>query len=163
MGKSDLSEYRLNSAKMRMPLARVEIREALSTDGLILPHPIIEEIGRSILPRKRRYEDDKEALGEQTGYVRVRLPNTRGGEIFGIADQLLGASRIRVMCADGKSRMGRIPGKIKKRMWIREGDLLIIKPWDFQDEKADILYRYTKTQSSYLSRKRMIPQQINIF
>jgi len=96
-------------------------------------------------------------------YFRVRLPRKKLGELFGIADQLLGASRIRIMCADGKSRMGRIPGKIRKRMWIREGDLVIVRPWEFQDEKADILYRYTKTQSSYLSRKNMIPQQINIF
>ena len=117
-------------------------------------------------PRERysRYSDD-DALpdGEVPEYVRVRLPNKREGELFGVADQLLGASRIRIMCADGKSRMGRIPGKIKKRMWIREGDLLILKPWEFQDDKADILYRYTKTQSSYLSRKKMLPQAIDVF
>jgi len=83
--------------------------------------------------------------------------------MFGIADQLLGASRIKVMCADGKSRLGRIPGKIKKRMWIREGDLVIIRPWEFQDEKADIIYRYRKTQSSYLSRRGIIPKTIDIF
>jgi translation initiation factor 1A len=74
-----------------------------------------------------------------------------------MAEQLLGASRIKVMCEDGKSRMGRIPGKIKKRMWIREGDLLIVKPWEFQDDKADIIYRYTKTQSSSLKRKGLLP------
>lgn len=91
------------------------------------------------------------------GFVRLRLPKKDTGEIFGIAEQLLGASRIKVMCADGKSRMGRIPGKIKKRMWIREGDLLIVKPWNFQDDKADIIYRYTKTQASSLKRKNLLP------
>lgn len=95
---------------------------------------------------------------QQEGYVRLRLPNRNGGEVYGIAEQLLGASRIKVMCADGKSRMGRIPGKIKKRMWIREGDLLIVKPWDFQDDKADIIYRYTKTQASILKRKTLLPK-----
>ncbi|MCK4445330.1 MAG: translation initiation factor eIF-1A [Thermoplasmata archaeon] len=106
----------------------------------------------------------KEApVPEGDGYVRVRLPRRRNGELFAVADQLLGASRIRVMCEDGKSRMGRIPGKLKKRMWIREGDLVVVKPWDFQKEKADIVYRYTKTQSSYLKRKRMIPHSIDVF
>jgi len=95
--------------------------------------------------------------------VRVRLPRKKQGEIFGIADQLLGGSRIKVMCADGKSRMGRIPGKMKKRMWIREGDLVVIKPWSFQDEKADIIWRYTKTQATYLSRKNMLPEVIDVF
>lgn len=93
----------------------------------------------------------------------MRLPQLRGGEIFGIADQLLGASRIKVMCADGKSRLGRIPGKLKKRMWIREGDLLVVKPWDFQDAKCNILHRYTKTEASYLSRRGAIPKTIDIF
>ncbi len=93
----------------------------------------------------------------------MRLPNKKEGEIFGIADQLLGAARIKVMCADGKSQLGRIPGKMKKRMWIREGDLVIVKPWSFQTEKADIVWRYTKTQANYLSRKHMIPNIINIF
>ena len=96
-------------------------------------------------------------------YVRVRLPRKKEQETFAIAEQLLGASKIRIVCADGKARLGRIPGKIKKRMWIREGDLLVVRPWDFQDEKADIVYRYTKTEASYLSRKRMIPSSIDIF
>ena len=94
----------------------------------------------------------------QDGFVRLRLPKKGKGEIFSIAEQLLGASRIKVMCEDGKSRMGRIPGKIQKRMWIREGDLLIVKPWEFQDDKADIIYRYTKTQASSLKRKRLLPK-----
>ena len=103
---------------------------------------------------------------EQTtegGEVRVRIPHLKQGEIFGVADQLLGASRIKVMCADGKSRLGRIPGKLKKRMWIREGDLVVIRPWSFQDEKADILHRYTKTEASYLSRRGVVPKSIDIY
>ena len=99
----------------------------------------------------------------QEEVVRVRLPSNREAEIFGVADQLLGASRIRVMCADGKSGLGRIPGKLKKRMWIREGDLLIVKVWEFQDGKCDIKHRYTKTESTYLSRKGIIPKSVDIF
>ncbi len=95
--------------------------------------------------------------------TRVRLPNIKEGEMFGIADQLLGASKIRVMCEDGTSRMGRIPGKIKKRMWIREGDLLIVALWDFQPDKCDVRFRYTKTQATNLSKKGKIPKTIDVF
>ena len=105
----------------------------------------------------------KEENNPEDEYVRVRLPNRRKGEMFAIADQLLGAGKIRIVCEDGKSRLGRIPGKIKKRMWIREKDLLIVVPWDFQDEKANILYRYTNTQASYLSRTNKIPPSIDIY
>lgn len=100
-------------------------------------------------------------LGEEVG--RLPLPRRSRGEIFGIANQLLGAARIRVMCEDSVSRMGRITGKMKKKMWIREGDLLIIRPWGFQEGKADILFRYSRTQATYLSRRNLIPAAIDIF
>jgi translation initiation factor 1A len=90
--------------------------------------------------------------------IKLRYPNRKEGEIFGIADQLLGGSRIKVMCADGKGRMGRISGKIRKRMWIREGDLVIVTPWEFQDDKCEISHRYTKTEASILARKRVLPK-----
>lgn len=115
---------------------------------------------RFTLPYYKRRKSKGRTEGEVT---RVRLPRTRDNELFAVADQLLGASRIKVMCEDGKSRMGRIPGKLKKRMWIREGDLLIVRPWDFQEDKSDIKYRYTKTQSSYLKRRGMIPKSIDVF
>ena len=78
------------------------------------------------------------------------------------ADQLMGASKLRVMCEDGKSRMARIPGKMKRRMWIKPGDLVIVKPWDFQDDKADVVYRYVRTQSVNLSRRKKIPELLDV-
>lgn len=99
--------------------------------------------------------------GEEVG--RLPLPRRNRGEAFGIASQLLGAARIRVMCEDSVSRMGRITGKMKKKMWIREGDLLIVRPWGFQEGKADILFRYSRTQSQYLARKNLLPATVNLF
>jgi translation initiation factor 1A len=102
-----------------------------------------------------------ETTSEDVG--RLPLPRRERGEIFGVANQLLGAARIRVMCEDSVSRMGRITGKMKKKMWIREGDLLIIRPWGFQEGKADILFRYSRTQSTYLARRNVLPASIDIF
>ncbi|HEV2429707.1 MAG TPA: translation initiation factor eIF-1A [Thermoplasmata archaeon] len=99
--------------------------------------------------------------GEEVG--RLPLPRRNRGEIFGVANQLLGAARIRVMCEDNVSRMGRITGKMKKKMWIREGDLLILRPWGFQEGKADILFRYSRTQATYLARRGLLPAAIDVF
>lgn len=93
--------------------------------------------------------------------VRYRMPDPTLREMFGIADQLLGASKLIVMCEDGKSRQARIPGKMKRRMWIKPGDLVIIKPWDFQDDKADVKYRYIRTQSANMSRRGLIPELLD--
>ncbi|MDN7023355.1 translation initiation factor eIF-1A [Methanoculleus sp. FWC-SCC1] len=91
-----------------------------------------------------------------TEIVRVRLPKKREREIFARADLMLGANHIRVKCEDGVTRIGRIKGKIKKRLWIREGDLLIVVPWDFQDEKCDIIYRYIKPQVEWLQKNNYL-------
>ncbi len=95
--------------------------------------------------------------------TRVILPNRKKGEMFGLVEKLSGASRLNVMCEDGFTRNSRIPGKMKKRMWIREGDLVIVKPWEFQKDRADVVYRYTQTQAGYLSRNRILPEVINTF
>jgi translation initiation factor 1A len=99
--------------------------------------------------------------GEEIG--RLPMPRRQRGEIFGVASQLLGAARIRVMCEDNIPRMGRITGKMKKKMWIREGDLLILRPWGFQEGKADILFRYSRTQATYLARRNLLPASIDVF
>ncbi|HLY76768.1 MAG TPA: translation initiation factor eIF-1A [Thermoplasmata archaeon] len=99
--------------------------------------------------------------GEEVG--RLPLPRRDRGEIFGVASQLMGAARIRVMCEDNIPRMGRITGKMKKKMWVREGDLLILRPWGFQEGKCDILFRYSRTQSTYLARRDLLPASVNVF
>ncbi|MFZ0830750.1 MAG: translation initiation factor eIF-1A [Thermoplasmata archaeon] len=99
--------------------------------------------------------------GEEVG--RLPLPRRDRGEIFGVASQLMGAARIRVMCEDNLSRMGRITGKMKKKMWVREGDLLILRPWGFQEGKCDILFRYSRTQATYLARRDLLPSSVNVF
>ena len=101
--------------------------------------------------------------GPEEEYIRLRLPNRNNNEMFAIADRLLGGSRINVVCADGKSRMARIPGRMKRRQRVRAGDLVIIKPWDIQNEKADIIFRYRRTQSVVLSRRKLLPEAIDVF
>ena len=95
--------------------------------------------------------------------IRVTLPNKKINEMFAIADQILGGRKVRAVCEDGESRLARIPGKMRRRQWVREGDLVIVQPWDFQDSRADVRMRYTKTQSIYLSRKGVLPEIVDLF
>jgi len=69
-------------------------------------------------------------------------------------EQRVGASRMIVKCLDGKTRNCRIPGRLKRSLWVREGDVVIVEPWEYGgDEKGDIVYKYTKTQVNYLRNK----------
>ncbi|MDG1525848.1 MAG: translation initiation factor eIF-1A [Candidatus Thalassarchaeaceae archaeon] len=117
--------------------------------------------------RRREETVDEELLAQLEGgssdKIRVPLPNERINEMFAIADQILGGRRVRVVCADGETRLARIPGKMRRRQWVREGDLIVVQPWDFQDAKADVKKRYSKTQSLYLSRKGVLPEIVDVF
>jgi translation initiation factor 1A len=116
----------------------------------------------------RRFQEkvDNEELARlesDVGPIRVKMPNVKINEMFAIADNILGGRRVSVICADGLTRMARIPGKMRRRQWVREGDLIIVWPWDFQDSKADVKHRYSKTQSIYLSRKGVLPEIVDLF
>lgn len=88
-------------------------------------------------------------------FEKLRLPKT--GEVLGTVEQMVGFDRLRVRCRDGHTRICRIPGKIRKRLWIRENDIVIVRPWAVQgDEKGDIVYRYTKTQVEWLTRRGLL-------
>ena len=83
---------------------------------------------------------------------RVKLP--RGNQTFGILEQRVGGSRGKVRCLDGKTRICRIPGRLKRRLWVREGDVVLIEPWELSgDEKGDIIFKYRPTQVSFLKKK----------
>lgn len=89
---------------------------------------------------------------EELEISRIRIPQS--SEILGVVEQLVGGDRMKVKCDDGNERLCRIPGKLRKRVWIRSGDLVLVKPWSVQgNERGDIMFRYTSTQANWLKRK----------
>jgi len=74
-------------------------------------------------------------------------------EVLGISEKLLGYDRIMVRCQDGVTRLCRIRGKMKRKVWIRLNDVVLVAPWDFQsDKRGDIVWRYKANQTDWLRR-----------
>ena len=90
---------------------------------------------------------------DQPAVIRVRIPQQ--GEILGIVQQRLGGSRMRVQCLDGKERICRIPGRLRRALWVRENNVVIIKPWELGgDAKGDVIYKYRgKAEVDFLRKK----------
>ena len=89
---------------------------------------------------------------------RTQLPKSR--QVFGIIEQRLGFNKMYVRCTDGKVRLCRIPGKYSRRLWVREGDLVLVELWPVEsDKKGDIIYRYSQAQWGWLSRVGKIPDE----
>lgn len=87
--------------------------------------------------------------------VRVRMP--RGKELIGFIESRLAGNKLKVRCQDDKYRICRIPGKIKKRVWIKEDDYIILEPWDIQGDRfANVIWKYTPAQVSALRKKGVL-------
>ena len=119
--------------------------------------------GNEEIPEVNESPKNKKSNTEPTENIRVTLPYKPKGEMFAVAETFQGGSRLQLICEDGKRRMGRIPGKLRRRMWVRENDLLIVVPWSFQDSKADVKFRYTPTQTSNLKRNGKIHEILDIY
>ena len=93
---------------------------------------------------------------EESQVIRVRIP--KGTEILGIVQQRLGGSRMRVTCLDGKERICRIPGRLRRALWVRENNVVIVEPWELGgDAKGDIVYKYrSKAEVAFLKRKGLL-------
>jgi len=110
----------------------------------------------------QRPDRNQEAVFNPDAPIRVKLP--RGREVIGIITQRVGAGRMLVSGMDGKVRNCRVPGRLRRELWLREGDVVIIEPWEFdQEEKADILYKYSKAAIEKLKKDGMLKTNANEF
>ncbi len=91
---------------------------------------------------KKKFAEEEKSVG------RVRLP--RGKEVLGIIELRHGGNKMQVACLDGKSRNCRVPGRLKRALWLRPGDVVIIEPWELEFDKGDVLFKYRPIQVSWL-------------
>ncbi|MBU0629116.1 MAG: translation initiation factor eIF-1A [Nanoarchaeota archaeon] len=107
------------------------------------------------MSKKKEELAQQEEIQQQIS--RIHLP--RGAQCFGILEQRLGGSRMHIRCFDGKKRVCRIPGRLKRRLWVRAGDLVIVEPWEFSgDKRGDVVYKYSRAQLEFLKRKGYLKQ-----
>jgi translation initiation factor 1A len=94
--------------------------------------------------------------------LRVKMP--RGREVMGIITQRVGAGRLLISCMDGKTRNCRVPGRLRRELWLREGDAVIVEPWEYDgDTKGDVLYKYSKSAVEKLKRDGFLKTNANEF
>ncbi len=91
---------------------------------------------------------------ETLAITRAKLP--RGSEIIGIIEQRLGGNKMMVNCLDGKSRNCRVPGRLKRKLWLRPGDVVIIEPWELDKTRGDVLFKYPSNQILWLKKNGFI-------
>ena len=99
-------------------------------------------------------EQPEEIVQEQEGFVRARWP--KNGEIIGTIIKRYGGNRMEVLATDGKTRNCRVPGKYKRQLWLRPKDIVLVKLWEFDKEKGDIIYKYRINEVTQLKKKGLL-------
>lgn len=101
-----------------------------------------------------REKDTSQSQEEVQGILRVRMP--RGKELIGIIAQRFGGNKMEVKATDGKIRNCRVPGKYKKKLWLRPGDVVILVPWEYDNNKGDIIYKYPSAGANQLRKQGIL-------
>jgi translation initiation factor 1A len=71
---------------------------------------------------------------------------------YALAGKMLGDGRFKATCQDGKERLCIVRGTMRNRIWISEGDLILIGLRSFEDGKADVLHKYTPDEAKRLKK-----------
>ncbi|MEM0021225.1 MAG: translation initiation factor aIF-1A [Fervidicoccaceae archaeon] len=89
------------------------------------------------------------------------MPLPGNDTVICVVEKILGGDHFVARCADGIRRMTRIPGRLRRRMWIREGDIVLVAPWEMQaDKRGDLVYKYASSEVRKLAQKNLIPPDL---
>ena len=108
--------------------------------------------------KQQRKEDQENNQGQ---IQRARLP--KGREVIGIIEQRLGGNKMKVNCLDGKTRNCRVPGRLKRALWLRPNDVVIVEPWELDFDKGDIIFKYRLNQIEWLKKNRYLKTETTEF
>ena len=104
--------------------------------------------------RRRGKGDGEEAKRE--------LEFKEEGQEYAQVVKMLGNGRCECFCFDGVTRLGHIRGKMRKKVWVTAGDIVLVGKRDFQDEKVDILHKYTADEARNLKQYGELPETARI-
>jgi len=94
--------------------------------------------------------------------IKRELVQCEPGQAYAQVLKMLGNGRLEAMCFDGVKRLCHIRGKLRKKVWINTSDIILIGLRDFQDEKADVILKYTADEARQLKSRGEIPENVNI-
>ncbi len=107
-----------------------------------------------------RYKKKKKKKKKHEGEEELLLPKEEEGQMLCVVTDIIGGNYIKVFCQDGKERMGRIPGKLRRRMWMNPKDIVLLSVWEFRDDRGDVIYRYTRDEIKKLLELGILEREL---
>ena len=84
------------------------------------------------------------------------------GQEYAQVAKMLGNGRLEAMCFDGVKRLCHIRGKLRKKVWINQSDIILVGLRDYQDAKADVILKYSADEARNLKSYGEFPETVKI-
>ncbi|KAI6175576.1 Eukaryotic translation initiation factor 4C [Aphelenchoides bicaudatus] len=99
----------------------------------------------------------------ENDYAKREMVRADGDEqAYAQVKALQGNGRLIAQCFDGKERLALIRGKMRKKVWVNTGDIILIALRSYQDEKADVIHKYTPNEARILKAEGHLPESMHI-
>ena len=110
------------------------------------------------MPKKKKGK----RLNNKKEETKRQLEFKEDGQEYAIIEKALGNGRFHLQCMDGKQRLGILRGKMKKKVWVNVGDYVLVGLRDFEDDKCDIMAKYTADEARNLKAYGELPAEAKI-
>jgi translation initiation factor 1A len=84
------------------------------------------------------------------------------GQEYAQVLRMLGNGRLEAYCMDGVKRLCHIRGKMRKKVWVNTGDIVLVGLREYQDEKADVILKYMADEARSLKQYGELPENIRV-
>ncbi len=83
-------------------------------------------------------------------------------QVYAKVVRMLGNGRLEAFCYDGRTRLAHIRGSMRKKVWVHVGDIVLVSLRDFQEEKCDVVHKYTFEEAHQLKAYGELPDSVRL-
>lgn len=114
------------------------------------------------MPKNKGKGGKNRRRGKNESEEKRELIFKEDGQEYAQVLRMLGNGRLEAMCIDGVKRLCHIRGKMRKKVWVNTGDVVLVGLREYQDEKADVILKYMADEARHLKQYGELPEHIRV-
>ena len=112
------------------------------------------------MPKNKGKGGNKRKRGKKILEEEHQLRFKEDNEEYAQIIKVLGDRRFLCKCTDDIERIAHARGKLKKKVWIVNDDIVLVSIRQFEPEKCDIIWKYTEKEILKLKNGGEIPESM---
>jgi len=114
------------------------------------------------MPKNKGKGGKNRRRGKNENEEKRELVFKEHGQEYAQVLRMLGNGRLEAQCVDGVKRLCHIRGKMRKKVWVNTGDIILLGLREYQDEKADVIQNFMADEARSLKAYGELPESIRV-